>query len=120
VFVVQQDERGGCESADPPRTIRAAAPSLSGQQLPAVTYPSGWKTGFELRDRLVGDARTRAVVGGDDRAVGQRHRGDLVRVEALVDGLLGEVLRANAEPVHLLPGHSGEADDVLGGLPMVM
>ena len=49
----------------------AAAPSLSGQQLPAVTRPSGRKTGLRPCDALQGDAGARAVVLGDDRAVGQ-------------------------------------------------
>src|SRR5690606_14030517 len=37
----------------------------------------GTEDRVELGDRVVGDAGARAVVGGDDRAVGQRDRGDL-------------------------------------------
>ncbi len=37
----------------------AAAPSFSGQQLPAVTVPSGRKAGFSCGDRLEGGARAR-------------------------------------------------------------
>ena len=53
-------------------TITAAAPSFSGQALPAVIVPSGRKTGFSWLTRLVVGARTRAVVLADDRAVLER------------------------------------------------
>lgn len=66
---------------------------------------------------LQGDTRARAVVLADDRAVGQGHRGDLALPEALLDGFLGEVLRADAELVHVLAGHAPLAGQVLGGLP---
>ena len=71
---------------------------------------------LELGDGLVGDAGARAVVGGDDGAVGQRDRRDLAGPEAVGDGLLGEVLRADAELVHLLAGDALEQRQVLGGL----
>ena len=71
----------------------AAAPSLSGQQLPAVTRPSGRNTGLSAGDALERHAGPRTVVGGDHGAVRQRHRGDLAGPEAVGDRLLGEVLR---------------------------
>ena len=66
-------------------TSVAAAPSLSGQALPAVTVPSSLKTGLSDGELLHRRARPRAVVLGDDRAVGQRDRDDLlVEVPALL------------------------------------
>src|SRR4051794_38584678 len=123
-------------------TTTAAAPSLRGQQLPAVTRPSGRKTGLRPRepppvgpgrgpwdlgavgaedrlealDALHGDAGAGTVVLGDDRAVGQRDRSDLALPEAVLDGFLGEVLRADAELVHVLAGDALHPGEVLGGL----
>src|SRR3954447_17332770 len=101
-------------------TTTAAAPSLSGQQLPAVTVPSGRNTGFRaLTPSRVTPGRgtssavtTRpsglgagagAVVGRDDASVGHRHGGDLALEEAVGDGLLGAVLAGDAPLVLALP-----------------
>ena len=81
----------------------AAAPSLSGQQLPAVTVPSGRNTGRSPDDALQGDAGPGPVVGADDGAVGQGDRDDLGVEDAVGDGLLGQVLRPDAELVLLAP-----------------
>ena len=64
-------------------TTSAAAPSLSGQQLPAVTVPSGRKTGLSAATSSRVMPGPRAVVGGDDGAVGQRDRRDLALPEAV-------------------------------------
>ena len=53
-------------------TTTAAAPSLSGQQLPAVTRPSGRNTGLSPATASRVTPGARAVVGGDHGAVGQR------------------------------------------------
>ena len=50
-------------------TITAAAPSFSGQQLPAVTVPSGRNTGFSAATFSSVVPGPRAVVGGHDGAV---------------------------------------------------
>src|SRR3954453_20023938 len=99
-------------------TTTAAAPSLSGQQLPAGRTPSGRKTGCggELRDGLVGDTGAGAVVDGDDGAVGRGDGRDLAGPEAVGDRLLGQVLRAHRELVDLLAVQAAEGGDVLGGL----
>ena len=87
----------------------AAAPSFSGQQLPAVTVPSARKTGLSAGDGLERGAGPRSVVGGDHGAVGQGHRSDLGVEDPGGDRLLGEVLRPDAERVLL-----GPADAVRG------
>ena len=87
----------------------AAAPSLSGQALPAVMVPFGPEHRLELADLLVGGAGARAVVGADDGAVGQRDRDDLALEEAALDGLLGAVLAAHAPVVLVLAADAGEA-----------
>ena len=82
-------------------TTTAAAPSLSGQQLPAVTVPSGRNTGLS--------APTASSVtpgrGPSSRSTvvpsGSVDRRDLAREEAVLDRLLGEVLRADRELVLL-------------------
>ncbi len=77
----------------------AAAPSLSGQQLPAVTVPSGRKTGFSA-DTLSRVTPARGpVVSGDHRPVAERHRGDVARPEAVSDGALRPILAAYGEGV---------------------
>ena len=47
-------------------TTTAAAPSLSGQALPAVTVPPSRNTGLQGGQSLEGGARPRTVVLGDD------------------------------------------------------
>ena len=71
---------------------------------------------FELADRLVAHPRPWPVVGADLGAVGQGDRGDLAGEEPVGDGLLGQVLRAHAEPVHVLAGDALEQGEVLRGL----
>ena len=61
----------------------AAAPSLSGQQLPAVTRAVGPEDRLELLDGLQGHPCARAVVLRDDGAVRQGDRGDLAGPEAV-------------------------------------
>jgi hypothetical protein len=76
-------------------TTRAAAPSLSAQQLPAVTTPSGRNTGIILLTPR-GSRPVAAVVDADDGAVRSGDRGDLPGPEAVDDRLLREVLAADA------------------------
>src|SRR5262249_29606101 len=57
-----------------------------------------------------------SVIGLDDRPVRQRGRRDVALPEAVGDGLLGQVLRANAELVLLLPANAAQPGDVLRGL----
>ena len=59
---------------------------------------------LERGDRLQRHAGAGAVVVPTTGAVGQRDRGDLALPEAVGDGLLGQVLRADAELVLLLAG----------------
>ena len=91
----------------------AAAPSLSGQQLPAVTVPSGRNTGLQpaTPSSVVPAAGRRPC----DTTVpsGSVDRGDLALEEAVGDRLLGEVLRADAELVLLGAGDARELRDVL-------
>ena len=56
-------------------TMTAAAPSFSGQALPAVTSPSGRNTGFSCASFSTVVPGTRTVVLRHDRAVGQRRPG---------------------------------------------
>ena len=79
----------------------AAAPSLSGQQLPAVTVPSARKTGASPATPSMVTPGARAVVLGDDGAVGGGDGRDLALEEAVGDRLLGAVLRPHAELVLL-------------------
>ena len=97
-------------------TTTAAAPSLSGQALPAVTVPSSRKAGFSV-------ASTSRVVPGrgpssfvNSLAVGQRHRDDLAVEEAVVARLDGRVLALDGVAVHLLAGDLLAPGDVLGRL----
>ncbi len=53
----------------------AAAPSLSGQQLPAVTAPSGRKTGFRPASRLEVTPARGPSSGADHGAVGRGRPG---------------------------------------------
>ena len=85
-------------------------------RVPGRDASVGTEDRLEVGQRLVGRARPRRVVPGDHRAVGQRHRGDLALPEAVALRLLGEVLRAGREPVHLLAGHALEQRHVLGRL----
>ena len=94
----------------------AAAPSLSGQQLPAVTTPSGRKTGLQLRDRLEvtpargpSSAETTVPSGVVTGVISRAQKPSAMR-------LLGEVLGADAELVELLAGQAAQRGDVLGGL----
>ena len=59
----------------------------------------------------------RAVVVLHHRAVGQRHRGDLARPEAVLLTGARPLLRARGEAVHLLARHALGQRHVLGGLP---
>ena len=97
-------------------TTTAAAPSLSGQALPAVTLPSGRNTGFS-------SASFSTVVPGrgpsslrHDGAVGERDRRDLPVEEAALLGGDGPLLRAGAPLVHLLAGDALGEHHVLGRL----
>ena len=95
---------------------RAAAPSLSGQQLPAVTVPSGRKTGLSAST-----ASSVTPARGPSSAVTTVPSGSVTGVisrcpEAFGDRLLGEVLRAHAELVHVAAGHALDLGQVLGGL----
>ena len=65
-------------------TSTAAAPSLSGHELPAVTLPSRAEGGLELRELLERGAGARAVVLGHLGAVGQGDRHDLAVEEAVL------------------------------------
>jgi hypothetical protein len=58
-------------------TTTAAAPSFSAQQLPAVTVPSGRKTGARPGDAGHGDPGAGPVVGADHGPVGQGDGDDL-------------------------------------------
>jgi hypothetical protein len=86
-------------------TITAAAPSLSGQALPAVISPSGRNTGLSPASPR-GGAGTRAVVVSTRRCRRQRDRGDLVGEEAVLDVGDGALLAEGGELVHLLAGHA--------------
>ena len=97
-------------------TITAAAPSLSGQALPAVTVPPSRKTGFSWRQPLEGGAGPGAVVLGHHGAVGQRHRDDLALEEAVLLGRHGPGLGEQGELVHLLAGDLLVLGHVLGRL----
>ena len=55
-------------------TTTAAAPSLSGQQLPAVTTPSGRKTGLSRETASRVTPARGPSSADDDRAVGRRDR----------------------------------------------
>ena len=83
-------------------TTTAAAPSLSGQALPAVTVPSGRNTGLSCARPSKRRAGAGTVVLRHDGAVGQRDRRDLLGEEAVLDVGHGAVLRALGELVHLL------------------
>ena len=65
-------------------TTTAAAPSLSGHALPAVTLPSGRNTGFSVASFSTRRAGARAVVLRHDRAVGERDRRDLALEEPVL------------------------------------
>ncbi len=90
---------------------------MSGQQLPGGDPAVRPEDGLELGDRLQGDPRARPVVGADDGAVGCGDRGDLAFPEAVLDRLLGEVLTAYAELVHVGAGHVLDQSQVFRGLP---
>src|SRR6266511_3304178 len=99
-------------SSDITRT--AAAPSLSGHELPAVTLPSGRKAGSSCDSFSSDLARTRAVVLGRLASIGQRDRNDLAVEEP---GLLGghrELLRALRVLVHVGAADLVAVGDVLG------
>src|SRR3954447_24725578 len=96
-------------------TMTAAAPSLSGQALPAVTRPSGRNTGFsaEMPSRVV-PARGRAALaptrpprgvagGGAGGAGGARGGRPPPPAGVFVCAPRGEVLAADGELVHVLP-----------------
>ena len=73
-------------------TTTPEAPSLSGQQLPAVTVPFSRNTGFSpCTASSVTPARGPSS-RDDHGAVGQRDRQDLAGEEPVGDGLLGAVL----------------------------
>ena len=76
--------------------MTAAAPSLSGQALPAVTVPPSSEDGLERGEPLQGGAGPRTVVLGDHRAVGQGDGDDLPLEEAVLLGLHGAVLGLRA------------------------
>ena len=94
----------------------AAAPSLRPQQFRCGDHAVGPEDGLEVLDAVVGHARPGAVVGVDDRAVRRGDRGDLAAPEAVRDGLLRQVLRADAEQVELAAAESAHPGDVFSGL----
>src|SRR5205814_10521929 len=67
--------------------------------------------------RVGRDTRAGPVVARHDRAGRGRHRRDLPGPEAVDDRLLGEVLAAYPELVHLLAGDVVHLSEVLRGLP---
>src|SRR5690606_1322060 len=79
-------------------------------------YTTLFRSRLQPGDALHGDPGARTVVLGDHGAVRRRDGSDLALPEAVLDGLLGEVLRADAELVHLLAGDPLPAGQVLGGL----
>ena len=85
-------------------TMTAAAPSLSGQLLPAVTSPSGRKAGLSSASFSTVVPGPGAVVGADLGAVGEGERGDLPFEEAVLLRRHGPLLRAGREVVHVLAG----------------
>ena len=90
-------------------TTTAAAPSLSGQQLPAVTTPSGRKTGLscETASKVT---PARGPSSADTTVPSGVVTGVISRCpEAVGDRLLGEVLRPDAELVELLAGQAAQA-----------
>ena len=99
-------------------TITAAAPSLSGQALPAVTSPSGRNDRLELGQLLDRGARARAVVLVDDLgAVGQRQRGDLALEEPVLAGTATARCWDRAANSSISSRETSfELGDVLGGL----
>ena len=97
-------------------TTTAAAPSLSGQALPAVTLPSGRNTGCSVASfSTVVPARgpSSSVTTAPD---GRRHRDDLPVEEAPLLGGDGPLLRAGGELVHLLAADVLVLGHVLGRL----
>ncbi len=84
-------------------TITAAAPSLSGQALPAVISPSGRKTGFSSASfSMVVPARGPSS-RAHDGAVGEGDRHDLALEEAVPDAGHGPLLGKERELVHVAP-----------------
>ena len=96
--------------------MTAAAPSLSAQQLPAVTVPSGRNDGLSDATFSSVVPGRGPVVGRHGAAVRQRHRRDLTRPEPVGDGLLGQVLRPDSELVLLRARDAAQPGDVLRGL----
>ena len=97
-------------------TTTAAAPSLSGHALPAVTSPSGRNTGLSVASfSTVVPARGPSSLRHDG-AVGERDRRDLPLEEAVL--LRGDraLLRPHRELVHLLAADALDLAHVLRGL----
>ena len=85
-------------------TMTAAAPSFSGQQLPAVTVPSGRNTGWSW-ETFSSDVPGRGPSSAETTVPSGSVTGrDVPLPEAVSQCLLGQVLRADAELVLLLPG----------------
>src|SRR5690606_37407912 len=83
--VAHDDQRGGA--------VVERAAVAGGDQ------PVGAEDRLQTGDALHGDPGARTVVLGDHGAVRRRDGSDLALPEAVLDGLLGEVLRADAELV---------------------
>jgi hypothetical protein len=73
--------------------------------------------GLEPADGVEGDTGARTVVAVHGGAVRQFDRGDLARVEAVLDRLLGQVLRPDRELVLLGSADTAYQSHVLRGLP---
>jgi hypothetical protein len=97
-------------------TTTAAAPSLSGHGVARGDRAVGLEHRLEPGERFDGGAGARAIVLGDDRAVGFLVGRDLAFEEAAGDGLLGAVLREARELVLALAADLLVFGDVLRGL----
>ncbi len=71
-----------------------------------------WRQGGQA---VLGHPGARAVVGGGGGAVRGLDRDDVAEVEALVEGLLGEVVGADGVGVHVGAGDAVQVGGVLGG-----
>ena len=97
-------------------TTTAAAPSLSGQQLPAVMVPCSRNTGLRpCSASRVTPARGPSSLLTTVPSASVTGR-DLALEEAVGDGLLGAVLRRDAPLVLALARDAAQRRDVLGGL----
>ena len=103
-------------------TIRAAAPSLTPEALPAVTVPSGRTIGFSLRERLDTGLARMLVAVDDDRvalALRDRHRRDLGGEPAIGLRAGRLVLAPDREGVLVVAADLELLSDILGGLGIV-